>query len=130
MPAVDARCAGSWRYGDPAVRLSLERAPTGAPALSFTTSPAGGELAASGFSRNAPERDRGESMPKRGKTGPFSTVSVPFLRPPFRVGKLRFRLAVTCSRVEGWPLLAGGGKRESSRNGHTVPDRRACLSGD
>ena len=53
------------------------------------------------LSRNAPEAGRGESMPKRGKTGLVSTVSAPFLRPPFRIGKLAPVWAVTGSSIQG-----------------------------
>ncbi len=80
--------AGTWPNRDPrAFRLSLEGAPTGAPALSTKASHAG-SLPPAAF-RNAPEAGPGESMPKRGKTGLGSTVSAPFLRPLFRIGKLR-----------------------------------------
>ena len=38
--------------------------------------------------------------------------------------------AVTGSSMQDERPLADGGKPQTSRNGHTVPDRRACLSGD
>jgi hypothetical protein len=64
-----------------------------------------GELAASGFPGMLRKRGRGESMPKRGKTGLVSTVSAPFLRPPFRIGKLAAAWAVTGSSIQGEHLL-------------------------
>src|SRR5947209_15921900 len=87
-----------------AFRLSLEAAPTGAPALSTKASHAG-SLPPAAF-RNAPEAGPGESMPKRGKTGLGSTVSAPFLRPLFRIGKLRLPArAVTGSSMQDARLL-------------------------
>src|ERR1700693_1585583 len=88
-----------------AFRLSLEGAPTGAPALSIKASHTGGGACRQRLSRNAPEAGRGESMPKRGKTGLVSTVSAPFLRPPFRIGKLAPAWAVTGSSIQGEHLL-------------------------
>jgi hypothetical protein len=111
-----------------AFRLSLEGASAGAPALSIQASRAGGGACRQRLFRNAPEAGLGESMPKRGKTGLVSTVSAPFLRPLFRIGKLRLRVrAVTGSSMQGEPADRAVGKPEMSRNGHTVPDRRACF---
>ena len=120
-----ARGAGAW-LNRGTFRLSL--APTGAPALSIQASHTGGGACRQRLSRNAPEAGRGESMPKRGKTGLVSTVSAPFLRPPFRIGKLAPRLGGNRVLDPGRaPSLADGGKPKTSRNGHTVPDRRASL---
>ena len=85
-------------------RLSLEGASAGAPALSIQPSHAGGGACRQRPSRNAPETGPGESMPKRGKTGQVSTVSAPFLRPLFRIGKLSLLVwAVTGSPMQGEP---------------------------
>jgi hypothetical protein len=74
------------------------------------------------------KRALASQMPKRGKTGLVSTVSAPFLRPLFRIGKLRLPAwAVTGSSMQDERPLGRCGKPETSRNGHTVPDRRVLL---
>ena len=109
-PVLDAAGGALARrhgYGPRAFRLSLEGAPTYAPALFDESLTCRRGAAVSGFPES-PETGCRESMPKRGKTGP-STVSAPFLRPPFHNGKPSAGAAV---RLSAAPDKAHSGVEE------------------
>src|SRR6202521_230582 len=125
-PAAPARGSTLARSGYP--WQGHRPAPPRSPPQASRT---GGGACRQRLSRNAPEAGRGESMPKRGKTGLVSTVSAPFLRPPFRIGKLAPRLGgnrvLDPGRAPPWPTVENPKRHATATLCRIVG---LCLSGD